>query len=232
VLLRIPKVLSVAEVADFRGRLAAAGWADGRITAGFQSARAKDNQQLPEGDPVARELSVAVRAALDRSTVFFAAALPRRIFPPLFNRYRSGHAFGNHVDNAVRYDRSGLSGGQGAQPVRTDLSATVFLSGPDEYDGGELVIGANPEAQRVKLPAGDMLLYSATSVHRVESIARGERLASFFWIQSLVRDDGQRGLLFDLDVAIQKLNLESANHPAMVELVGVYHNLLRRWTEI
>lgn len=228
-LLHIPKVLDADQVAEFRRRLAAAGWADGRITAGYQSARAKNNLQLPESDPVARELSAAVRAALDRSPLFFAAALPRRVFTPLFNLYEAGNGFGDHIDNAVRYEQApGLAG----QPVRTDLSATLFLSGPDEYDGGELVIGATSGSPRVKLPAGDMVLYSATTVHKVEAITRGERLASFFWIQSMVRDDGKRSLLFDLDVAIQKLNQDHAGHPSTVQLVGVYHNLLRRWAEL
>lgn len=228
-LLHIPKVLDGGQVADFRRRLAAAGWTDGRITAGYQSARAKNNLQLPESDPVARELSAVIRAALDRSPLFFAAALPRRVFTPLFNRYEAGNGFGDHIDNAVRYEQApGLAG----QPVRTDLSATLFLSGPEEYDGGELVIGATSGSPRVKLPAGDMVLYSATTVHKVEAISRGERLASFFWIQSMVRDDGKRSLLFDLDVAIQKLNQDQAGHPATVELVGVYHNLLRRWAEL
>jgi PKHD-type hydroxylase len=228
-LLHIPKVLAAAQVADFRKRLAVAGWADGRSTAGYQSARAKNNLQLPESDPVARELSAAVRSALDQSPLFFAAALPRRVFTPLFNLYKSGNGFGDHIDNAVRYEQAP---GQAGQPVRTDLSATLFLSGPEEYDGGELVIGASSGLQRVKLPAGDMLMYSATTIHKVEAITRGERLASFFWIQSMVRDDGKRSLLFDLDVAIQKLNQDHAGHPSTVELVGVYHNLLRRWAEL
>jgi len=228
-LLHIPGVLDAAQVAEFRKRLVVAGWADGRITAGYQSARAKNNRQLPQDDPVARELSVAVRTALNRSPLFFAAALPRRVFTPLFNRYAVGNGFGDHVDNAVRYEQSP---GQAGQPVRTDLSATLFLSGPEEYDGGELVIGATSGAQRVKLPAGDMVLYSATTIHRVEAITRGERVASFLWVQSMVRDDGRRALLFDLDVAIQKLNQDHADHPSAVELVGVYNNLLRRWAEL
>ena len=228
-LLHIPGVLEPAQVAEFRKRLSVAGWADGRVTAGYQSARAKNNLQLPQDDPVARELGDAVRAALDRSPLFFAAALPGRVFTPLFNRYGVGNGFGDHIDNAIRYEQSP---GQVGQPVRTDLSATLFLSGPEEYDGGELVIGATSGAQRVKLPAGDMVLYSATTIHKVEAITRGERLASFFWIQSMVRDDGKRALLFDLDVAIQKLNQDHANHPSAVGLVGVYHNLLRRWAEL
>jgi len=224
-MLHIPKVLDATQVADFRKRLANAGWTDGRITAGYQSARAKNNLQLPQDDPAARELSVGVRAALDRSRLFFAAALPRRVFPPLFNLYKEGNGFGDHVDNAVRFEPTG-------QPVRTDLSATLFLSEPEEYDGGELVVGAASGTHRVKLPAGDMVLYPATTIHKVEAITRGERLASFFWIQSMVRDEGERALLFNLDVAIQKLNQDHPEHPASVELVGVYHNLLRKWAEL
>jgi PKHD-type hydroxylase len=224
-MLHVPKVLDATQVADFRKRLAVAGWTDGRITAGYQSARAKNNLQLSESDPVALELSSRVRAALDRSPLLFAAALPRRIFTPLFNLYKEGNGFGDHVDNAVRYEQTG-------QPVRTDLSATLFLSGPDEYDGGELVIGAASGTHSVKLPAGDMVLYPATTIHKVEAITRGERHACFFWIQSMVRDEGERTLLFNLDLAIQKLNQEHPGHAAAVELVGVYHNLLRKWAEL
>lgn len=224
-MLHVPKVLDATQVADFRERLAVAGWTDGRITAGYQSARAKNNLQLPESDPVALELSARVRAALDRSPLFFAAALPRRVFTPLFNLYEEGNGFGNHVDNAVRFEPSG-------QPVRTDLSATLFLSGPEEYDGGELVIGAASGTHSVKLPPGDMVLYPATTIHKVEAITRGERHACFFWIQSMVRDEGERTLLFNLDLAIQKLNQDHPNHAAAVELVGVYHNLLRKWAEL
>jgi len=224
-MLHVPKVLDATQVADFRKRLAVAGWTDGRITAGYQSARAKNNLQLPESDPVARELSAAVRAALDRSPLFFAAALPRRVFTPLFNLYKEGNGFGDHVDNAVRYEQTG-------QPVRTDLSATLFLSGPEEYDGGELVIGAASGTHSVKLPAGDMVLYPSTTIHKVEAITRGERQACFFWIQSMVRDEGERTLLFNLDLAIQKLNQDHPGHAAAVELVGVYHNLLRKWAEL
>jgi len=166
-----------------------------------------------------------VRVALDGSPLFFAAALPRRVFPPLFNLYKEGNGFGDHIDNAVRFEQNG-------QPVRTDLSATLFLSDPGEYDGGELVVGASSGTHRVKLPAGDMVLYPATTIHKVEAITRGERLASFFWIQSMVRDEGERTLLFNLDVAIQKLNQDHPGHPSSVELVGVYHNLLRKWAEL
>ena len=226
-LLHIPNVLTADEVAHCRGKLDAAGWADGRLTAGYQSAKAKNNLQLPDDHPVARELGAIVLAGLARNATFMAGALPRRIFPPLFNCYREGQSFGYHVDNAVRYPRTG----DDRAPVRTDLSATLFLSNPDEYDGGELVIEDTFGTHAVKLPAGDMILYPASSLHRVEAIARGARVASFFWIQSLVRDDGERRLLFDLDVSIQNLNQQIADHPALVQLVGVYHNLLRRWTE-
>jgi PKHD-type hydroxylase len=227
-LLHVPQVLSKAQVSAFRARLASADWSDGRITAGHQSALAKHNLQLRETHPIARELGATVLEALNLSSLFFSAALPRHVFPPLFNCYRVGNGFGNHVDNAIRYDRTT----QAAPPLRTDLSVTLFLSSPDEYDGGELVIENPDGTHRVKLPAGDLVLYPSTSIHRVEPITRGERLASFFWVQSMLRDAGERRLLFDLDVAIQKLNRDTATHPAMVELVGVYHNLLRRWAEV
>jgi len=227
-ILHVPNLLSQAEVSDFRRRLGQAGWVDGRITAGHQSMLVKHNLQLPESDSVGRELSVRVRAALERNELFFAAALPRYIFPPLFNRYGVGHGFGNHIDNAIRYDRSVRP----HWPVRTDLSVTLFLSSPEEYDGGELVIEDSAGLHRVKLPAGDLVLYPATSVHRVETVTRGERLASFFWLQSLVRDPLERQLLFDFDQAIQKLGRDRAGHEATIELTGVYHNLLRRWAEV
>ena len=223
-LLRIPGVLSAEQVAEFRRKLAAASWTDGRLTAGYQSARAKKNLQLPESDPLARELGAAVGAALERHALFVAAALPRRIFPPLFNCYRSGDGFANHIDNAVRYESG--------QPLRTDLSATLFLSPPEDYDGGELVIEEPTGQQRVKWPAGDLVLYPATRLHRVEPVTRGTRVASFFWIQSLVRSAEQRRVLLDLDLAIQQLERDHSGHPALVELAGVYHNLLRLWTEI
>lgn len=231
-ILPISGVLSAEQVAEFLRRLEGAEWADGRTTAGYQSARAKHNLQLPETDPLAKELGARVRSALERNALFFSAALPRRIFPPLFNCYRGGDAFGNHVDNAVRYERSGEAPGGMGRPVRTDLSATLFLSAPEDYDGGELVIEELSGPRRVKLPAGDLVLYPATSLHRVEPITRGARVASFFWIQSLVRLAEQRRVLLDLDVSIQKLERDHAGHPSIIELVGVYHNLLRLWTEV
>lgn len=226
-LLHVPQVLTAEQVAHCRARLAQADWADGRITAGHQSAKAKDNVQLPETDPVARELGALVLEALARNSTFFSAALPQRIYPPLFNRYGGGQSFGFHVDNAVRYDRSR----GGAEPVRTDLSATVFLSAPDEYDGGELVIEDTYGDQSVKLAAGDLVLYPGTSLHRVTPVTRGERVASFFWVQSLLREDAQRRLMFELDVSIRRLTKDVPEHPALVQLTGVYHNLLRRWAD-
>lgn len=222
-LLNIPDVLTASEVAHFRARLDAAAWGDGRQTAGYQSAKAKDNSQLPESDPVAKELGQLVLDALAKNSTFFAAALPRRIFPPLFNCYRGGQSFGFHVDNAVRYDRG--------QPVRTDVSATLFLSAPEDYDGGELVIEDTFGVQKVKLPAGHLVIYPGTSLHQVTPVTRGARVASFFWIQSLVRDDGERRLLWEMDLGIRRMTQAQPDHPALVQLTGVYHNLLRRWTD-
>jgi len=224
-LLRIPEVLGPDDVADVRSRLHAADWADGRITAGYQSATAKHNLQLPEDSPVARELGDRILAALQRCPLFVSAALPLKVFPPLFNRYGPGHAFGSHVDNAIRPIR------HTPHRVRTDLSATLFLSEPDSYDGGELVIEDTYGTHAVKLAAGDMLLYPATSLHQVRPITRGERIASFFWIQSMVRDDGQRTLLYDLDRATQQVHRDLPDSAAAVQLTGVYHNLLRRWAD-
>ena len=227
-LLSIPDVLTAEQVAHCRQRLQQAGWADGRITAGHQSAKAKDNLQLPEDSEVARELGALVRDAAQANSTFFSAALPRRIYPPLFNCYRDGQSFGFHVDNAVRYDRSA----GGSHPVRTDLSATLFLSDPHEYDGGELVIEDTYGVQQVKLPAGHMVLYPGTSLHRVNPVTRGARLASFFWIQSMLREDSQRRLMFELDVSIRRLTRDLPEHPSLVQLTGIYHNLLRRWAEV
>ena len=226
-LLQVPQVLTAEQVAHCRERLQQAGWADGRITAGHQSAMAKDNTQLPESDPVARELGGLILEALARNTTFFSAALPQRIYPPLFNRYDGGQSFGFHVDNAIRYDRSR----GGADPIRTDLSATLFLSAPEDYDGGELVIEDTYGVQRVKLAAGDLVLYPGTSLHKVTPVTRGERVASFFWIQSLLREDAQRRLMFELDVSIRRLTQDVPEHASLVQLTGIYHNLLRRWAE-
>ena len=224
-LLHIPDVLTPEQVAQGRHMLESAEWIDGRVTAGHQSARAKDNLQLPEDHPVARQLGDMILVALQRNPLFISAALPLRVFPPLFNRYQGGQSFGNHVDNAMRRVRNTPDW------VRTDISATLFLAQPSEYDGGELMIDDTFGSHAVKLPAGDLVLYPATSLHRVQPVTRGARIASFFWIQSMVRDDGERTLLFDLDLAIQRLGSDAPNHPALVQLTGVYHNLLRRWAD-
>jgi PKHD-type hydroxylase len=224
-LLQIPDVLSAEQVEEARGLLDAAEWVDGRVTAGRQSAMAKDNMQLPEDHPVARQLGEMILGELQGNALFVSAALPARVFPPLFNRYRGGQSFGNHVDNAVRQSPSGVR-------IRTDLSCTLFLAEPDEYDGGELVIEDTYGVQSVKLPAGHMILYPATSLHHVRPVTRGARLASFFWLQSMIRDDAQRTLLFDLDTAIQRLSMDVPQHPANVQLTAVYHNLVRQWADV
>jgi PKHD-type hydroxylase len=225
-LLHIPRILTESQVARGRALLEGAKWVDGRATAGHLSARAKHNLQVAEGTPEARELGEVVVTALERTPLFMSAALPLRVFPPLFNRYEPGMAFGAHVDNAVRQ----VAGSP--LRVRTDLSATLFLSRPEEYDGGELVIDDTYGAHSVKLPAGDLILYPATSLHRVNPVTRGVRLASIFWVQSMVADDGERSLLFDLDMAIGRVSESAPDHPAVVALTGCYHNLLRRWSEV
>ena len=224
-LLRIERVLSEEQVAHARGLLERATWVDGRVTAGHQSALVKENRQIKEGTPEARELGELVLGALERAPLFISAALPQRVFPPLFNCYEGGMHFGAHVDNAIRQ----IPGTPFR--IRTDLSATLFLSRPEEYDGGELVVEDTYGTQVVKLPAGDMILYPATSLHRVNPVTRGTRLASFFWIQSMVRDGNHRALLFDLDMAINKVNQAVPNHPGVVALTCCYHNLLRTWAE-
>ena len=225
-LLQIPDVLDASQVTRCRDALAAADWADGRATAGYQSAKAKDNAQLPEDSPVARELGELVLGALQRNALFVSAALPLKVFPPLFNRYAGGQSFGSHVDNAIRPVRGT------PHRVRTDLSATLFLGDPGEYEGGELVIEDSYGTHAVKLPAGHMVLYPASSLHLVRPVTRGERVASFFWIQSMVRDDGQRTLLYDLDRAVQQVHRDLPDSQAAVGLTGVYHNLLRRWADV
>ncbi|MGH9141614.1 MAG: Fe2+-dependent dioxygenase [Vicinamibacterales bacterium] len=225
-LLTIPDLLPLERVAHARQLLDETNWVDGRVTAGAQSARAKDNEQLPEDHPAGREIGELILNALGQNPLFISAALPSKVFPPLFNRYRGGQAFGTHVDNAIRQ----IPGTP--HRIRTDLSATLFLSSPDEYDGGELQIEDTYGLHSVKLPAGDLVLYPSTSLHHVRPVTRGMRVASFFWIQSMVRDDGARTLLFDLDTAIQRVNLDTPAHAAAVPLTGVYHNLLRRWAEL
>jgi PKHD-type hydroxylase len=225
-IVRIASVLSADEVAAIQTRLKGGAWADGRITAGYQSAQVKDNLQLPHSDPVAREAGDAVLRALERSPLFVSAALPHHVFPPLFNRYGPGMSFGNHVDNAVRQ----LPGTP--HRLRTDVAATLFLSGPEEYDGGELIVEDTFGAHSIKLAVGDMVVYPASSLHRVAPITRGVREAAFFWVQSMVRDDGARTLLFDLDTSIRELTAKGADREAVVRLTNCYHNLLRRWAEI
>jgi PKHD-type hydroxylase len=225
-LLQIPDVLTQPEVAQCHALLEQADWVDGKVTAGFQSGRVKDNMQLPEGHPAAQQVGETIIAALEKNSLFMAAALPLRVFPPLFNRYCGGQSFGSHVDNSIRQ----IAGTP--HRVRTDLSATLFFAGPDEYDGGELVVEDVYGVQSVKLPAGHMILYPSTSLHHVTPVTRGTRLCSFFWIQSMVRDDGERTLLFDLDTAIQQIAAAAPDHPSALQLTGVYHNLLRRWAEL
>lgn len=225
-LLPIPDVLTADQVRYVRERLEGAGdaWVDGRATAGYQGAPVKRNQQIAEHSPVARELGDVIVGAIERHPLFISAALPNQVYPPLFNRYESGMTFGSHVDGAVRVLPNGVK-------LRTDVSATLFLCDPDEYDGGELVIEDTYGVHQVKLPAGHMIVYPATSLHQVTPVTRGTRLASFFWVQSLVRSDTQRALLFDMDTAIQRLNATGADEAARRSLVGCYHNLLRLWSE-
>ena len=226
-LVHVRQVLDPDALARVRTLLSGAPWADGRITAGPQSAQVKNNLQLPDSAPASVAARAIVLEGLERHALFFAAALPKRIYPPLFNRYEgSANAFGNHVDNAVRTVPAT------GQRVRTDLSATLFLADPADYDGGELVIEDTFGPQGVKLPAGDLVLYPSTSVHRVLPVTRGERLASFFWIESMVRDDGQRRLLYDVDMAILELRQAYGEIAPAVALTGAYHNLLRRWADV
>ncbi len=226
-LLHVPGVLRPAEIKHAHALLADAPWGDGRITAGSQSAMAKNNLQLPEDCEATRSLQQLLLAGLEQQSLFFSAALPKQISPPLFNRYSGqNNAFGNHVDSAVRYVNGGAR-------VRTDISCTLFLTNPDSYDGGELVIEDTFGTQRVKLPAGDLVLYPGTSVHRVEPVTRGVRLASYFWIQSMVRSDEQRRLLFDMDQHLIALrNRIGETDPAVIGLTSSYHNLLRMWLDV
>ena len=228
-LLQIPQVLSRDELRAARRILDRAPWGDGRVTAGVQSAQVKNNQQLDQQGEAAKALQPMVLQGLNRHAGFFSAALPKRVFPPLFNRYAgAANAFGNHVDNAVRF----IPGSHGER-VRTDISCTLFLTEPDEYDGGELVIEDTFGAQRVKLPAGDMVLYPGTSVHRVEPVTRGQRVASFFWVESMVRSDEQRRLLYDMDRFLMHLRgTVGETDPGVIGLTGLYHNLLRAWADM
>jgi PKHD-type hydroxylase len=226
-LICVPDVLSKAEVADFRAAMDVADWEDGRSTAGAQSATVKKNEQLAPNSEIARQLGEAVIRALVANPLFVSAAIPKQIFPPLFNRYGVGQHFGIHVDNAVRGDV--LTGAR----IRTDLLVTLFLSEPDEYDGGELIVEDYYGSHRVKLPAGHLVLYPATSLHAVTAVTRGVRVASFFWLQSMVRDGHARSLIFDLDTAIQGLvQRVGRDDPELVKLTGIYHNLIRCWAEV
>jgi PKHD-type hydroxylase len=230
-LITIADVLTAEQVAAARQKLAAAEWTDGRVTAGYQAQEVKRNAQIPEGSPVAREVGDVVLAGLARSPLFMSAALPLRVFPPMFNSYSGGQTFGTHVDTAIR--QLATTG----QRIRTDLSATLFLTPPEEYDGGELIVEDTYGSKSVKLPAGHMVLYPATSLHRVEPVTRGARVSSFFWIQSMIRQDAHRTLLFELDASIQRLaaseHAQSAEvKQSSVQLTGVYHNLLRQWAEM
>jgi PKHD-type hydroxylase len=221
----IPDVLSPSQLSECRQLLDAADWEDGKVTAGHQAAQAKDNLQVPIGHPAARKVGDMIVKALGNNGLFRAAALPRLVLPPMFNRYSGGQQFGTHVDGAIRQ----VPGSP--QLLRADLSATFFFSAPDEYDGGELIVQDTYGARNVKLPAGHMVLYPASSLHHVTPVTRGSRLCSFFWIQSLVRDDAKRSILFDLDIAIQRLNSVRPQDPTSVQFTGVYHNLLRQWAE-
>jgi PKHD-type hydroxylase len=225
-LVQVPNVLTRDQLTRAGTLLAQAIWIDGKVTAGPQSSRAKQNLQLPEDSPQARELGDMILGALQRNALFMSAALPLKIFPPLFNQYAGGHSFGSHVDNAIRQ----VPGTP--HRVRTDLSATLFFVDPDGYEGGELVVEDTYGVHSVKLAAGHMILYPSTSLHHVRPVTSGARIASFFWIQSLIRDDGRRTLLFDMDTAIQRLAADVPDHASTVQLTGVYHNLLRQWAEL
>lgn len=225
-LLTIPDILVSEQLTEAKKLLAKAEWVDGRVTAGHQSSRTKDNQQIPENHKIAKQLGEIVLSALGKNALFVSAALPAKVFPPLFNRYQGGQSFGTHIDNAIRQ----VPGT--AHYVRTDISATLFLAEPEEYEGGELVVEDTYGVHKVKLPAGHMVLYPASSLHRVNAVTKGARVASFFWVQSMVRDDSKRTILFDLDLAIQKLNKDIPNHQSLVQLTGVYHNLLRSWADV
>lgn len=225
-MLHIPEVLTPQQVAELRTRLDASDWVDGRATVGSQGAQVKRNRQLPELSPLGRELGELVLKAVLAHPLFVSAALPLRTVPPLFNRYEGGEHYGLHVDGAVRHVPGTTL------RLRTDLSCTLFLSEPDDYAGGELVVVDTYGTHEVKLPAGDLILYPASSLHRVEPVTRGVRVCSFFWTQSMVRDDGQRQLLFELDQTLQKLRLRLGECEEVLSLTGHYHNLLRQWGEV
>jgi PKHD-type hydroxylase len=224
-LIKIPQVLNPEQVQQIKKTLLAAQWTDGNITAGYQSAQTKNNLQLPDQAPEARQLGDLILAALAQSNLFMSAALPAKIFPPLFNCYQGGQSFGTHVDNAIRQ----VPGTP--VKVRTDLSMTLFISEPNEYEGGELIMEDTFGSHSIKLAAGDMVLYPSTSLHRVSPVTKGRRLASFFWLQSLVASDEKRSILFDMDMAIQSLRSKVQDSAEILQLTGVYHNLLRQWVQ-
>jgi PKHD-type hydroxylase len=225
-MVEIPEVMDTAGVRAVRALIDAAAWVDGNETSGPQSALAKRNLQLPADSPEGQQAAQIVFDAVGKHPLFIAAALPLRIFPPLFNSYAGGQGFGTHIDNAIRIQRGTTF------RLRSDLSATLFLEEPEAYDGGELTVETHFGVQQVKLPAGHMILYPASSLHRVEPVTRGRRVASFFWVQSMVRDDGERQTLFDLDGAIQSVAVDKGlDDPAVIRLTGIYHNLLRRWAD-
>lgn len=225
-LLHVPAVLSRDQVAQIRQLIDPADWADGKMTAGTQSEQVKNNQQLPENSPAAIAARQIILEALGKHALFFTGALPKKIFPPLFNRYSgNANAFGNHIDNSVRTSK--VTGAW----VRTDLSMTLFLCDPADYEGGELIIEDTFGTQKVKLPAGDMILYPSSSVHRVTPVTSGTRTCSFFWLESMVREDDRRRLLFDLDMAILALRTEQGDSDEVIKLTGCYHNLMRMWAE-
>lgn len=223
-LVQIPKVLNAEQLQMFREELGKAEWSDGRGSAGYLARQVKENQQLPDDHPVGRKLAEVILNSLRGNELFTAAALPLKMVPPMFNRYDQTQNYGRHVDGSIRPLKGGMR-------VRTDLSATLFLSNPADYDGGELVIEDTFGARRVKLAAGDMVLYPGTSVHSVTPITRGQRFAAFFWIQSMVREDAKRVLLLELDRAIQKVARDTPQQTATTDLAGVYHNLLRLWAD-
>jgi PKHD-type hydroxylase len=228
-LLHIPEILTRDELTRIRQALDAADWADGRETVGVQGALVKRNLQLPETSALRRELGGIVMAALAKHPLYHSAALPLRTLPPRFNRYEGGGHYGFHVDGAVMSIPAAPE--QPSSSLRSDISCTLFLCDPAEYDGGELIVNDTYGEHEVKLPAGDLIVYPSSSLHRVEAVTRGARLACFFWVQSLVRDDGQRQLLLELDASIQALTTSGADRDALLRLTGVYHNLLRRWAE-
>ena len=226
-MIQVPEVLTSEQVAEVRRLILAADWVDGNVTSGAQAALAKRNRQLPEDSPAGKRAGEIVLDALGRNALFMAAALPAKVWPPLFNRYGGGEQFRMHVDNAVRLKRGGT------ERLRSDLSATLFLSDPETYEGGELTVEDTYGAHAVKLAAGDLILYPASSLHHVTPVTSGERSASFFWIQSMIRDDAQRRVLFDLDAAVQRLVAElGQGHSSVVALTGTYHNLLRMWVDV